>query len=63
MVVLLSEQQAMAIEAEADSFTPAAGAWGRGGATLMRLDRVPDSWMDRALRWAWENKAPNHLRE
>ena len=38
MVALLPEQQEMAIEAEPDAFRPAAGAWGRKGSTLVRLD-------------------------
>jgi len=62
MVALEAEQQQMAIDAEADSFTPASGAWGRSGSTLVRLDRVPESWLERAIDWAWQNKAPAHLR-
>ena len=58
MVQLFPEQQDMAIEAEADSFMPASGAWGRGGSTLVRLDCVPGSWLERTLGWAWENRAP-----
>ena len=62
MVALLPEQQQMAIDAEADAFMPANGAWGRGGSTLVRLDRVPLSWLERTLDWAWQNKAPATLR-
>jgi len=58
MVALLPEQQELAIEAEPDSFKPAAGAWGRGGSTLVRLDRVSDAWLERALGWAWQKRAP-----
>ena len=63
MVALLPEQQAMAMEAEADSFMLAAGAWGRDGATLVRLAQVPDSWLERTLGWAWQNRAPAKLKE
>ena len=58
MVGLLPEQQALAMEAEPDSFKPAAGAWGRGGSTLVKLDRVSDAWLERALHWAWTKRAP-----
>ena len=63
MVALPPEQQAMAIEAEADSFMPAAGAWGRDGATLVNLAQVPDSWLERTLDWAWQNRAPAKLKK
>jgi hypothetical protein len=62
MVALLPEQQELAIEAEPDAFRPAAGAWGRGGSTLVALDRVSDAWLERALRWAWEKRTPATLR-
>ena len=57
MVGLLPEQQALAMEAEPDSFKPAAGAWGRGGSTLVKLDAVSDEWLERALDWAWQKRA------
>ena len=56
MVALLPEQQELAIEAEPEAFKPAAGAWGRGGSTLVQLDRVPEEWLERTLRWAWEKR-------
>lgn len=62
MVALLPEQQDLAIAAEPDAFKPAAGAWGRGGSTLVRLDAVSDEWLERTLRWAWEKRAPRGLR-
>jgi hypothetical protein len=58
MVGLLPEQQELAMEAEPDAFKPAAGAWGRGGSTMVRLDIVSDEWRDRALEWAWRKRAP-----
>ena len=58
MVALLPEQQELAIEAEPEAFRLAAGAWGRGGSTLVVLERVSDEWLERALRWAWEKRAP-----
>ena len=58
MVALLAEQQELAIEAEPKAFSPAAGAWGRGGSTLVELEKVSDEWLERAMRWAWEKRAP-----
>jgi hypothetical protein len=57
MVQLLPEQQALAMEAEPEVFKPAAGAWGRKGSTLVKLEKVPDDWLERTLRWAWESRA------
>lgn len=63
MVALLPEQQELAIDAEPDAFKPAAGAWGRGGSTLVKLDRVSDDWLERTLDWAWAKRAPTELRD
>jgi hypothetical protein len=57
-VMLLPEQQEMAMDAEPDAFSPAAGAWGRGGSTIVRLADVSDEWLERVLEWAWAKKAP-----
>lgn len=61
-VMLLPEQQELAMDAEPDAFSPAAGAWGRGGSTLVTLSRVSDDWLDRALEWAWRKRAPKQVR-
>ena len=63
MVALLPEQQELAVAAEAKAFRPAAGAWGRGGSTLVRLDAVSDEWLERTLGWAWERRAAKRLRK
>ena len=57
MTQLLPEQQELAMDAEPEAFRPAAGAWGRGGSTLVVLDQVSDVWLERALRWAWEKRS------
>ena len=57
MVALLPEQQELAIEAQPEAFRPAAGAWGRGGSTLVALECVSEEWLERALHWAWEKRA------
>ncbi len=58
MVGLLPEQQELAMEAAPDAFKPAAGAWGRGGSTMVKLGAVSDEWLERALQWAWRKRAP-----
>ena len=63
MVSLLPEQQDLAMEAEPASFKPAAGAWGRGGSTLVKLASVSDEWLERTLEWAWRKRAPAKLRD
>ena len=57
-VMLLPEQQELAMEAEPAAFSPAAGAWGRGGSTVVRLGVVSDEWLERVLDWAWAKRAP-----
>ena len=62
MVALLPEQQALAIDAEPGAFEPAAGAWGRQGSTLVRLEAVSDEWLERALGWAWQRRVAGRAR-
>jgi len=57
-VMLLPEQQELAIAAEPAAFKPAAGAWGRGGSTVVVLSQVSDDWLERAIEWAWRKRAP-----
>ena len=57
-VMLLPEQQELAREAEPGAFTPAAGAWGRSGSTMVKLDAVSDEWLERTIEWAWARRAP-----
>ena len=57
-VMLTPEQQELALEAEPEAFAPAAGAWGRGGSTVVRLDAISDDWLERVLEWAWTKRAP-----
>ena len=61
-VMLMPEQQELAMEAEPAAFTPAAGAWGRGGSTMVSLAAVSDEWLERALAWAWRKRAPAKLK-
>jgi hypothetical protein len=60
MVILLPEQQENYMGLS-DAFAPAAGAWGRGGSTLVRLDAVPDDLLEAAIAAAWRKRAPSKL--
>jgi len=61
MVALHPEQQELAMDAEPEAFRPAAGAWGRGGSTLVTLSQVSDEWLERTLDWAWAKRAAAKL--
>jgi hypothetical protein len=61
MASLMPEQQQDFIHLAPDAFEPAAGAWGRGGSTLIRLERVPRDLMEAALAAAWRKRAPAKL--
>jgi hypothetical protein len=60
MAALLPEQQQDFIFLS-DAFRPAAGAWGRGGSTLVQLDSVPEDLLESALAAAWRKRAPAKL--
>lgn len=53
MVKLPPEEAAKLITAMPEAFTPAAGAWGRGGATLVRLAQAKVETVTQALELAW----------
>jgi hypothetical protein len=61
MVSLLPEQQEDFMSLSA-AFRPAAGAWGRGGSTLVELAAVPGDLLEAALAAAWRKRAPARLR-
>jgi hypothetical protein len=58
MVRLTTAQQAACIAAAPDVFAPAAGAWGRGGCTLVRLAAAEPALVRRALTDAFDRLAP-----
>lgn len=60
-VMLLPEQQELAMDADPEAFSPAAGAWGRSGSTIVSLADVSDDWLERTLDWAWRKRAPTKL--
>ena len=61
MAKLNPEQQAWFLENAAESFTPAPGAWGDRGATLILLSSADETLVQRALNAAWRNTAPKKL--
>jgi len=61
MVKLAAAQQKRLVEREPDVFVPAAGAWGRAGATTVRLRAADKATVRKALTAAWCNTAPKTL--
>ena len=57
MTVLMPEQQEDFMALAPEAFEPAAGAWGRGGSTLVRLEAVPEDLLEAALAAAWRKRA------
>jgi hypothetical protein len=63
MVKLAPERQHNFVEAFPAAFVPAAGGWGRRGATTVRLKAAHKTVVRRALAAAWRNTAPKRLVE
>jgi len=63
MVKLGPEQQHNFVEAYPAAFVPVTGAWGRRGATTVRLKAADQAVVRRALAAAWRNTAPKRLVE
>jgi hypothetical protein len=61
MVKLTPLEQRMFVEAEPEAFQPCAGAWGRRGATNVKLGVVKKATLRRAMAAAWELTAPPRL--
>lgn len=61
MVKLTPLEQAMFVEDEPAAFDPCSGAWGRRGATSVRLAAVKKTTLRRALAAAWRLAAPPRL--
>lgn len=54
---LTPEEQAEFMRAHPKMFTPAAGAWGRQGWTVVQLDAADEASLRGALLLAWQNVA------
>ena len=63
MAKLTPEQQQNFLRSERTSFSPAAGAWGDRGATMITLANADEGAVREALRVAWRNTAPKKLLE
>ncbi|MFZ0335335.1 MAG: MmcQ/YjbR family DNA-binding protein [Candidatus Acidiferrales bacterium] len=61
MVKLTPEQQEVFVADEPTVFVPAAGAWGRKGATTVLLKAAKQATLRRAILAAWLNAAPKPL--
>ena len=57
MVSLTPEQQEAFLDEHPSMFEPAAGAWGRQGATMVTLSAADEETVGEALTVAWQNKA------
>lgn len=57
MVKLTPEQQATFLTTEPRAYKPAAGAWGRGGATIVALEAADEASVRQALELASTNLA------
>ena len=57
MVALLPEQQEDFMTLVPEAFSPASGAWGRQGSTLVRLEAVDEDVLEAALAAAWRRRA------
>jgi hypothetical protein len=61
MVKLAPADQARLLAAAPTVFVPATGAWGRAGATLVKLRDADPAMVRRALGRAWRERAPAAL--
>ena len=61
MVKLTPIEQEMFVKSQPTVFTPCKGAWGRRGATNVRLKSVRKPTLRRALEAAWRLAAPESL--
>jgi hypothetical protein len=57
MVKLKSDQQELLVSAKPGIFTPANGAWGKRGSTLINLEKTDKQMAASAIQMAWENVA------
>ncbi|MGI8433018.1 MAG: MmcQ/YjbR family DNA-binding protein [Chthoniobacterales bacterium] len=61
VVMLTAEEQEEFVRAQPKVFRPAAGAWGRRGSTVVRLDALDAATLRRAITLAWKTRAPKRL--
>jgi hypothetical protein len=61
MVKLTPDQQQTFMRENPAMFTPASGAWGRQGCTMVRLDAVDEDTLGEAMTLAWQQTAARKL--
>lgn len=61
VVMLTAEEQEKFVRAQPKAFSPAAGAWGRRGSTVVRLDALDAATLRRVITLAWQTRAPQRL--
>jgi hypothetical protein len=61
MVKLTPVDQQLVVAAAPEVFVPAKGAWGRRGATCVRLSKATKSAVRDAMTVAWRNTAPKRF--
>ena len=63
LVQLAPPEQEEFLRLAPETFTPASGAWGQRGATIVPLQGAREASVRRALRLAWRNTATSKLGE
>lgn len=63
MVALTPEEQHNYLTTAPDVFSPASGAWGRQGSTMVRLRAAKKTLLKKALEAAWTNKSAKKKRK
>lgn len=61
MVKLPPEEQKRLVALEPDVFSPATGAWGRSGCTIVQLAQADPETIQEAMACAWRKTAPKKL--
>ena len=58
MVVVPPEEQAKLLRSHPKIFSPAKGAWGKQGSTIIRLEQLDKTTLKKAMAIAWRRLAP-----
>jgi hypothetical protein len=58
MVILPPEEQAKLLRSQPKIFSPAKGAWGKRGSTIVLLKAIDEGKLQAALETAWRRIAP-----
>ena len=58
---LTPQQQRQLMKEHPKVFSPAAGAWGRNGSTIVQFSLATEDVVSRAMQCAWRNAAPKRL--